>query len=169
MLKSTWAVLFLFTIYTFNAQDKDSSLYVFRQSEQELKTLQHKAFHSLKENERIEGNKEFLAAWEKIIYNPNILKYPFDSLKDVSVLSPSDQKFKLITWNLHRNDGTHAYFGFLLVNNDKRIKKGMFKYETVQAYEAYKLIDRSLTVKSPENYIGSPDKWFGMLYTQLIE
>jgi hypothetical protein len=30
-------------------------------------------------------------------------------------------------------------------------------------------MDRSLTVKSPENYIGTPDKWFGMLYTQVIE
>jgi hypothetical protein len=151
------------------AQKNDTSMAVFRGVENELKELQKNAFHSRLESERIAGNKEFLAAWEKIIANPKILNYAFDSLKDISVLSPKDKKFKLITWNLHKDDGTHAFFGFLLVNNNKRIKKGFLKQETIEAYEYFKLVDRSATVKSPETYIGSPDKWFGMLYTQLIE
>lgn len=142
---------------------------VFRSVEKELMQLQQSAFHSRLESERIEGNKEFLAAWEKIISNPKILNYNFESLKDISVLSPKDKKFKLITWNLHKDDGTHAYFGFLLVNNSKRIKKGFLKHETIESYEYFKLIDRSPTVKSPESYIGTPEKWFGMLYTQMVE
>lgn len=150
-------------------QKNDTSLAIFRSVEKELKELQEQAFHSRIESERIAGNKAFLAAWEKIISNPKILNYSFENLKDISVLTPKDKKFKLITWNLHKDDGTHAFFGFLLVNNNKRVKKGFLQYETIEAYEYFKLLDRSVTVKSPESYIGSPDKWFGMLYTQLIE
>lgn len=150
-------------------QKSDSSLAIFKEAERELKQIQQTAFHSRSEKDRIEGNKQFIRVWDKIIADPQILDYAFDSLKDISVLSPQDKKFKLITWNLHRDDGTHAYFGFLLVNNSKRIKTGFLKHKTVEAYEYFKLIDRSVTVKSPESYIGSPDKWFGMLYTQLVE
>jgi hypothetical protein len=151
------------------AQKNDSSLYVFKQAEKELFEIQKQAFHSRKEADRIEGNKKFIAAWDHIVSNPNILNYPFETLKDISVLVPKDKKFMIITWNLHRDDGTHAFFGYLLVNNSKRIKKGFMKHETVEEYEYFRLLDRSATVKSPENYIGSPEKWFGMLYTQLVE
>lgn len=151
------------------AQKTDTSLFVFRQVESELKSIQHQAFYSRNEKERIEGNKAFIREWEKIISNPKILNYPFNDLKEISVLSPKNKTFKLITWNLPKDDGTHAFFGYLLVSSSKRIKTGLFKYKTEDSYEFFRLIDRSATVKNPETYIGSPDKWFGMLYTQLIE
>ncbi|MDI1355236.1 MAG: hypothetical protein PSX36_09970 [bacterium] len=141
----------------------------FKEREVELAALQQKTFHSSKENERMEGNKEFLRLWEDIVERPEILDYSFDLLKDISVLTAPDKKFKLITWNLYKNDGTHAYFGYLLVNNSKRVKKGFLKYETEEAFESFKLVDRSMTVKSPETYVGTPEKWFGMLYTQVID
>lgn len=142
---------------------------LFRQTERELQQLQNAAFHSRIETERIEGNKQFLAVWESIVQNPKILDYEFTLLKDISVLSPKNKKFKLITWNLYKDDGTHIYFGYLLVNNSKRIKKGFLKFETITSYDVFKLVDRSMTVSSPERYTGSPQKWFGMLYTQLVE
>jgi hypothetical protein len=164
-------IFYFFTIISAfcSAQKQDSAYSALKAAEQELKALQKPTFHSRKESERIEGNKQFLSVWDRIVGDPRILDYPFDSLKDISVLSPKDGKFKLITWNLPKDDGTHAFFGFLLVNNAKRVKKSFLTYESVESYEFFKLIDRSATVKSPENYIGSPDKWFGMLYTQLIE
>ena len=164
-------IFYFFTIISVFclAQKNDSSIYIFKQAELELNQLQQKAFHSRKESERIEGNKEFISIWDRIIGNSKILEYPFDNLKDISILSPKDKKFKLITWNLHKDDGTHAFFGFLLVNNSKRIKTGFLKHEMVESYEYFKLLDRSAGIKSPESYIGNPDKWFGMLYTQLIE
>lgn len=161
---------FLTIIHAFCfAQKDDSTFLVFKQAERDLKELQKKTFYSRSEKERIEGNKEFMRVWEKIVSNPAILDYSLDSLKDISVLSPKDKKFKLITWNFFRDDGTHAFFGYLLVNTSKRIKTGFMKHETIREYEFFRLIDRSVTVKNPETYIGSPDKWFGMLYVQLIE
>lgn len=162
------ALLFFIKLLCF-AQKGDTNMRLFRQTEIELQQLQNAAFHSRIETERIEGNKQFLAVWESIVQNPKILDYEFTLLKDISVLSPKNKKFKLITWNLYKDDGTHIYFGYLLVNNSKRIKKGFLKFETITSYDVFKLVDRSMTVSSPERYAGSPQKWFGMLYTQLVE
>ena len=158
-------------IYVFvSAQKSDTSLFVFRQAEQELIGIQNVAFYSRNDAERVEANKKLLAVWDGIVSNSKILNYSFDGLKnDVSILSPKDKKFKLITWNIPKNDGTHAFFGYLLVNNSKRVKKGLFKYETVEAYEYFKLLDKSATIKYPESHVATVDKWFGMLYISLIE
>ena len=142
---------------------------MFRHAEKDLADLQQMAFHSKIEAERIEGNKQFILAWDRIVSDPRILRYHFTMLRDVSILESSDRQVKLITWNLHRNDGTHAYFGYLLVNSKKTTRKGFLKKQTSETNEHYKLIDRSPTIKAPESYIGAPDKWFGMLYTQMIE
>jgi hypothetical protein len=169
VLKKTILLFLALNGFLCFSQKKDTSLFVFRQAEKELADLQQMAFFSRSEKERIEGNKQFIKIWSKIIPNPNILNYPFSDLKEISILSPKDNKFKLITWNLHREDGSHAYFGYLLVNNTKRVKKGFLKHETIQEYEYFQLIDRSPTVKNPETFIGNPAKWFGMLYVELVE
>jgi hypothetical protein len=168
MLKGTVICFFVF-IQISVAQKNDTSLYIFRNAEEELKQLQQKTFYSKKEADRFAGNREFLAVWDRIASDPRIIRYPFDSLRDVSVLIPHDKKFRLITWNVHRDDGTHAYFGYLFVNNSKRVKTGFLKHETQHAYEYFKLIDKSALLKSPENYTGTPEKWFGMLYYSVIE
>jgi hypothetical protein len=167
--KVIFSILFFFSVFL-NAQKTDSAIYVFKEAEIELKQLIKQTFYSKNEKERIEGNKKFIAVWDKIISNPKILDYGFDELKnDVSILSPKDKKFKLITWDFHKEDGTYAYFGFLLVNNSKRIKKGLFKHETIEEYEYFKLIDNSAIIKNPETHVGTPAKWFGMLYYSIVE
>lgn len=151
------------------ANVSDTSYWRIKSAERELKELQKAVFFSKNEKDRFEANKNFIAIWDRIISDPRVLKYPFDSIKEVSVLRPQDKHFLLITWNIPKNDGTHTYFGYLLVNNSRKVKNGFLRTKTITSYETFKLLDRSSTVKSPENYIGSPEKWFGMLYTQLIE
>lgn len=150
------------------AQKNDTSFQKLRQAEKEIIKIE-KGFNSRKEADRIEANKKLIAAWDAIIDDPKILAYSFDSIKGISILSPKDKKFKLITWNLNRDDGTEAYFGYLVINNSKRIKKGLFKHETIEAFEHFKLSDKSAEIKNPETYIGTTAKWFGMLYTSIVE
>jgi hypothetical protein len=157
-----------FAIIGSSAAQEDSLKAVFKRTYDELHSRQRAVFFTSGEKQRFEANRDFLQEWEKIIHHPYALQYPLDSLKEVSVLTSADHKVRLITWNIPKDDGTHFYFGFLLVNTVKRIKKGFLRYEKLQAYDAYRLVDRSATVKSPEGYIGSPDKWFGMLYTKMI-
>lgn len=168
MFKNIISALLFFSINFHFSQNNDSTDLLFRSAEEKLKTIE-KGLLSKVEKERIETNKKFISQWDQIVNNPKILSYQFDSLKEVSILTPKDKKFKLITWNLYKDDGTHAFFGYLLVNNSKKIKKGFLKHETIESYEYFKLFDISVTVKNPETYIGQPSKWFGMLYYSLIE
>ncbi len=135
----------------------------------EIKNLGKTAFYSKNERERIKANKEILAAWNKIIDFPEVLNYGFDSLKrDFSILKADDGKFKLITWNIFKDEGTYFYFGFLAVNQSKRIKTGFLRHSMLQSYESFQLQDKSALIKSPESHIGGVDKWFGMLYYKII-
>ncbi len=168
MFKAAACLILVFISTSAFSQKADSSFQVFRDAESELFVLQQTTFNSRKENERFESNKKFIGVWDRIVADPRILDYKFEHLKEISILRPPDNKFMLITWNVPKDDGTHAYFGYLLVNNKKKIKKSWFKSETENTYENFKLIDRSATVRSPESYVGSPEKWFGMLYTQMV-
>jgi hypothetical protein len=169
MFKLFLLPLILLTTLLSYGQHIDSSFNFFKQIEGELKNLQKQVFFNKKESERIAANKQFISTWDKIVSNSYSINYPFDSLNEVSVLTPKDKKFKLITWDFPKDEGTHAYFGYLLVNNTKKIKKGLFKYETINEYNYFKLIDNSALIKNPETYIGTPEKWYGMLYLSVIE
>jgi hypothetical protein len=149
----------------------DSDLVRFRNYEKKLIELSKSVFYSRNETIRFESNKQFLALWDEIVKQPKSMAYGFDSLKkDVSILVPRDKKFRLITWNLHKNDGSnYAYFGYIQVNNEKRIKTGFLKHDILREYEHFKLIDKSAAVKSAENYMATPDKWFGMLYYYILD
>jgi hypothetical protein len=151
------------------AQKGDSIKGIYAARLFQLKSLASDAFYSKKEADRLAANKEFIKLIETIASQKNALDFPFDSIKDISTLSPKDKKFKLITWNVPKDDQTHFYFGFLLVNNSKRVKKGFMKHETIQSYEYFKLVDVSNTVNNPETFIGTPAKWFGMLYYEMVE
>jgi hypothetical protein len=152
------------------AQQGDTSLQLIKKVESEIIKINKIAFYSRKESERIEANKKLIESWNKIIHLPAVLTYDFDSLKkDISILNSGDGKFKLISWNTFRDEGTHHFFGYLIVNNTKRIKTGLFKRKTLVEFESYPLIDKSNTIKSAENYTGTADKWYGMLYYQIIK
>ena len=169
MTKAILLYFFIFSQFLCSSQNSDSAFNYIKQVETELKELQNQVFFSKKESDRVGANKKFIATWDKIISNSNCLNYSFDSLTEVSILTPKDKKFKLITWDFPKDDGTHAYFGYLIVNNSKTIKKSWFKRTTTVEYDYFKLIDNSALIKNAETYIGSCDKWFGMLYVSVIE
>lgn len=168
-MRTIFTGIILFFVLGVFSQNKDSIRYANWAKITELKDLAYKVFYSKKEVDRLAANKDFLKAIEAIAVNQSAMDFPFDSIKDISTLYPSDKKFKLLTWNIPKDDETHLFFGFLLVNNSKRVKTGLFKHETIHNYEYFKLLDKSGTIKNPETYIGTTDKWFGMLYYELIE
>lgn len=150
------------------AQLTDAELKHYAQLEDSLKALQKKVFFNKKENERFEANKKFLAIWNEIIPDERSFQYPFDSIKEVSRLVSPDKKFRIITWNVMKNDGTQAYFGFIQVNNVITKKTGWFKRSVTKEYQYFTLSDKSAAVKTPESYVADPSKWFGMLYYEII-
>ncbi len=161
--------LMLMFCFCAKAQKEDSVFNYSKGVYEELKSLQKKVFYSKIEKERLDANKEFIKLIESVASNKNALTFPFDSLKEISTLSPNNKKFKLITWNIPKEDQTHLFFGFLIVNGAVTKKTGLFKRETIQQYQYFKLIDKSAGIKNPETYVGTCDKWHGMLYYELIE
>lgn len=148
---------------------RDSLVPAFPSLLEELKEMQFRVFKSKKESERLAANREFIKAIEAIAQHSAALTFPFDSLKDISTITPKDKHFKLLTWNIPRDDESHLFFGFLMIDNQKRVKSGFLKHETIHAYEYFKLVDKSVGIKNPETFIGSPANWFGMLYYDMVE
>jgi hypothetical protein len=165
--------LFLFTSTLFFgqlalAQLSETDVKYFADLEDSLQNISQRVFFSKKEKNKFEANKQFIALWNEVLKDEKSMQYPFDSLKkDVSLLMAPDKKFRIITWNIIKEDQTHAFFGFIQVNNSKTVKKGMFKKETTSQYEVFPLADKSATVKTPENYISDPSKWFGYVVCRL--
>ncbi|MBI3518777.1 MAG: hypothetical protein HY062_05405 [Bacteroidetes bacterium] len=152
------------------AQLSETDISYYAQLEDSLKHISQKVFYSKKEANRFEANKQFLALWNEILKDEKSMTYSFDSLKrDVSFVLSPDKKFRIITWDMRKDDETYYYFGFIQVNNSKTVKKGLFKKETTSQYEVFQLLDKSATVKTPENYVSDPGKWFGMLYVDCIK
>ncbi len=121
----------------------------------------HKKMFSAKaaDTTKFKANVKFVRLLDEVLLNGLSFYYPFDSLKEVARLVSPDKKVRIINWNLYRNDGTqYFYFGFVQWLNPK-----------TNHYEVYELFDKSVTVKSPETYIGDNTKWFGMLYYDIIE
>ena len=160
-------ILIIFSLcfrFSVSAQLTDAEERYFSELEDSLKHIQARVFFSKKESNRFEANRQFIALWNVILKDEKSMLYPFDSIKEVSRLMAPDKKFRIITWNMLKEDQTHAFFGFIQVNNSKITKKGLFKKETTSQYEVFPLLDKSATVKTPENYVADPSKWFGMLY-----
>lgn len=152
------------------AQLSDAELKFYSDIEDSLKHVSQRVFFSKKEKNKFEANKQFLAIWIEVLKDAKSMQYPFDSLKkDVSLLMAPDKKFRIITWNIIKEDQTHVFFGFIQVNNSKTVKKGFFKKEITPQYDLFPLLDKSATVKTPENYVADPSKWFGMLYVDCIK
>ncbi len=152
------------------AQLSETDVKYYAGLEDSLQHIAQRVFLSKKEKNKFEANKQFLAIWNEVLKDEKSMQYPFDSLKkDVSLLMSPDKKFRIITWNIIREDQTHVYFGFIQVNNSKSIKKGLFKKEITHQYDLFPLLDKSATVKTPENYVADPSKWFGMLYVDCIK
>lgn len=167
--------LFLFIVTLFMAQLSfaqlsDADIKYYAGLEDSLQDIAQRVFLSKKEKNKFEANKQFLAIWNEVLKDEKSMQYPFDSLKnDVSLLMSPDKKFRIITWNIIKEDQTHVFFGFIQVNNSKTVKKGLFKKETNAQYDVFPLLDKSATVKTPENYVADPSKWFGMLYVDCIK
>lgn len=78
-------------------------------------------------------------------------------LNDVpmSRIDAPDGKFRLITWNVPYENGSHAYEGFLLVRDKRRPV-------------LYELRDMTPTIENAPFKMLGPDYWYGALYYTVV-
>lgn len=147
-----------FGFASFSQDLTDDDIKYFKKYEDSLNILQKKVFATKTDTAKFRINSKFWKLLDEVLLNDKSFYYPFDSLKQISRLASKDQKVRLITWNLNKDDGSYHYFGFLQSQNSK-----------TKHYDLHPLTDKSAGVKAnPENYISDNTKWFGMLYYDIV-
>ncbi|MHC1707564.1 MAG: hypothetical protein AB9842_08590 [Bacteroidales bacterium] len=107
---------------------------------------------------KLNASERFSAMLLKALEIENSFEHPFDSLTSISRLTSEDQKIRIFTWTIAKNDGTFDFGGILQVS----LKKSKIN-------KVYKLDDHSSDLLNPENLVLSCDNWYGALYYRLIE
>ena len=105
---------------------------------------------------RLASNEKFLIAFEKILLQNGSFSKNFDSLKNVSVQSPEDKKFKIYTWVIPHYDGdVYNYYGFIQLHTDT-------------SDILIRLNDSTSVIQKPESEKLNPERWLGAVYYSII-
>ena len=104
--------------------------------------------------ERDSLNLILKADLKELITKANSPAVPLDGLK-ISKVDAPDKSFRLITWNLPRENGTHRYEGLLLYSKNGKSS-------------IHELKDATSTITSPETPELSIDQWYGALYYEVV-
>jgi hypothetical protein len=105
---------------------------------------------------RLSANEKFYSGFEILLRNKKSFSMNFDSLKNVSIVSPEDSAFRLYTWIVPAvNGNSFQYFGFLQLHTDT-------------GNTLITLKDSTKTIYKPESEKLNPEKWFGAVYYKVI-
>ena len=120
----------------------------------ELNLLGMKIIGSDDDEKKAQSNLNFKAALLNTIKKESSFSYSFDSLKTISILKEGD--LKIYNWALPLSDGTFKYFAFFQIQKSKN------------EFDIIELIDKSETIKTPENKVLTTKSWYGALYYKII-
>lgn len=118
---------------------------------------------STDEKERLTSAFHFVKTFIRALRISNSYFYPFDTIKNISVLNAPDNHFRVITWNLALNNETYRNYGVIQMNPDyvKTLK------DTTNLRPYYPLIDKSDLIKSLLDTTVTNEHWFGALYYKI--
>lgn len=153
MKKALILIFLIINAFTGFSQKK----FDFRFWEDSLIKLRFQAMSAPTELERLAINEDFMNLLESIIWEPNSFRFPWDSVRNFSVVTSPDNLFKLFSWHIEKENFTVENFGFLQIYNDNRKK-----------YVIYPLYDKRNTIDYPETMIGDHNQWYGAIYYKII-
>lgn len=129
------------------------------QQETILKVIGDSILHGNNDSVRNINSNIFLVKMEELLRNEASFSYPFDSLKNVSIVTSSDKTLRVYTWLLPSiTKNKFNYFGFLQVK-DKKTKK----------VSLHKLTEGTIIPEELEKKSLPCENWFGALYYKIIE
>ncbi|RNL56077.1 hypothetical protein [Pedobacter jejuensis] len=137
--------------FTSYAQQNINKLDVFQDS---LNKIAQKVYSAQSDSIKLAENGKFVKTLVEALKQPNSFAYNFDSLKTVSVIKPSDQVFRVLSWYVQLENGNYRYYGTIQMN-------------TKGALKLYPLIDQTENIADP-NQITNNQKWFGARYYEII-
>ena len=125
--------------------------------EDTLRIMAHTIMNGENEEEKTKANDAFIKTLKEVLQYERSFNYPFDSLKTISVKTSSDNKVRIFTWLLKKDNDTYQYFGFVHYHNKSK-----------KRYEIIELIDNSEEIRRPEIEQLDNTNWYGALYYEII-
>ena len=154
-MKKIFFLLF-FTITTSIFAQKVSKQLI-AEYEDTLKIMAHTIMNGENEQVKTSANQAFITTLKEVLQYERSFNYPFDSLKTISVKTSSDNKVRIYTWLLKKDNGSYQYFGFV-----------HYKNKSKKRYEIIALNDNSENIRRPENKSLDNNNWYGALYYKII-
>lgn len=106
---------------------------------------------------RINALREFIPLLVKTLKIEGSHLYPFDSLKFMKILEPTDKSFRLYNWLLTFNDKTYRYYGAIHHLNKKE-------------FTLTPLRDNKDNIDTLLDYaVLNKETWYGSLYYKIVE
>ena len=112
----------LFILLLFISQNifsQEVSQKVLQEYEDTLSTIAHTIMNGENEKVRQEANKGFISELLAVLKYNNSYSFPFDSLKTISILQPTDKSFRIFNWILKKDNGRYQYFGYIIIPKSK--------------------------------------------------
>ena len=103
-----------------------------------------------------EVNNGFVRAFKEVLLLDSAFFFPFDSLANIGKQTSPDNRIRLFTWNIPGPNRTQKYFGLVVLNQQGAISVS-------------EMIDKRGEFAQPHTENGSPEKWFGALYYEIVQ
>lgn len=131
----------------------DSAFYML---EREMAFRAHAILYGESDSVRLSANREFSEVLLQTLRQEGSFQYPFDSLTTISRMIAPDSSFRILTWNLPKDDGTYLYSGIIQCR-PQPLKETLFV-----------LSDCSDTIAGLERLIAGCQSWPGSHYYQIM-
>lgn len=145
-------IIFNFLINFSPAQENPS--YV-NSNIKEINSYLSKTRDYFKDSLKFKANSEAVYEFEKLLEKPEAFNYNYDSLKHISVLESENEKLRIFTWNIMKEDMTNKFFGYIQYYND-------------ELYYFYKLHDKTGEKKAVKKNYSNNKNWFGAIYYEIV-
>lgn len=107
--------------------------------------------------DRLKADSLFTRVLVRALKLPHSFRYPFDSLRTVSLQYAPDSSFRIFTWQLYLDDDLIRQHGAIQV----KTRDG--------SLSLFPLFDRSEEIEAPEDTITDARRWIGAVYYRILQ
>jgi hypothetical protein len=124
--------------------------------EDSLKVYADSMINAVEAPARFRSDSNFVRHLVRALKVNNSFYYPFDSLHTISRIYAPDSTFRIITWQLKKDEYVYLQKGAIQMNT----QDGSLKL--------YPLFDYSMYTRKPGDSIRTHDNWIGAIYYRMI-
>ncbi len=160
MVNKLLLVLLLCSGFLTDAQSQGVSMTqkkLFVRKEDSLKLFADSMINGITPAKRFRSDSNFVRLLVRTLKVKNSFEYPFDSLVTISKLYAPDSSFRILTWQLKKDD-----YMF--------IQKGAIQMKTKDGeLKLFPLFDASMFTSKPLDSVRTRNNWIGAIYYRVIQ